>query len=478
MAHRNPNELGHHEIPFSVGSYDSPSTPGLEYQIMWEHWRLPEALMGGTKQMRKEGRRYLPQNPRESDKAYTARLERTFLANVYKRTIDSLAAQPFIKPVQVDNVPPELQYLEEDADSTGRSLTEIAHEMLWNQLHYGLGHIFVDHPEVEGEITLAEQRRLKIRPYFNTISPYYLIFHDGDRVGGVDVINEIRFSEITVERVEGSFQEDYVQRIRSITPDNFTTYITDHPMVQEPYEQETTATNPLGKVPLATAYGNKTGFLTARPVLEDLAWLNLRHWQSTSEQNNILHVARVPILVAKGFEEGELEGMEIGGDKAIVTSNSDAEVSYAEHSGAAIGSGADDLENIEKQMKIMGSDLLFSRSMDRQTATARQIDKSESLSMLQTSLRGLEGTIEHAYKLAGEWIGVDAGGVSVSIGQDMGLPGNEANSTEDLLNLNERGLISDSITLAELKRRGTLAQKSDVEEESKEYTQERGIDTE
>ena len=469
MAHSSPNELGHNIISTGISRFDSPATEGLAYTQMAVHWNLPQDLVGGTRQMRKKGRTWLPQNPRESDKAYEARLKRTFLLNTYKRTVDSLAAQPFIKAVQVDNVPPELQYLEEDADSTGRSLTEIAHETLWNQIHFGLGHILVDHPQVEGEISLAEQRQLKIRPYFNPISPEYLIFHDGDRVGGVDVLQEVRFLEYTVERLDDSFMEDYVQRVRSITPDDFTTYLTSHPSVDTPYEQESSADNQLGFVPLVTAYGNKTGFMTGKPALEDLAWLNLRHWQTSSEQANILHVIRVPILVAKGFGEGELDGMEIGGDKAIVTSNSDAEVEYAEHSGAAVGAGAEDLEKLEKQMSTMGADLLFSKSVDRQTATARQIDKSESLSTIQLFLRSLESSIENAYRIAGEWAGVDASAVKVSVGDDMALPGAEANSVEDILNLNERGMISDSIVLSELRRRGILSQSSQEKNESAEF---------
>ena len=470
MAHSTPNSLGHNVITNSISRFDSPAAEGLEYTVMVENWRLPEALVGGTRAMRKAGEKYLPKNPKESDRAYNARLNRTFLLNTYKRTVDSLAAQPFIKPIQVDNVPPELRYLEEDADSTGRSLTEIAHETLWNQIHFGLGHILVDHPQVEGEITLAEQRQLKIRPYFNPISPKYLIFHDGQRIGGVDRLEEIRFLEFSVERVNDNFTEDYVQRVRSITPDNFTTFITSHPALESPFEQESTAENPIGFVPLVTAYGNKTGFLTGSPALEDLAWLNLRHWQTSSEQNNILHVARVPILFGRGFEEDEMEGMEIGANSAVFTNNTEAEMSYVEHSGAAIDSGANDLEKLEQQMRVMGSDLLFNKSVDRQTATARQIDKSESLSTIQLMLRNLENTIEQAYKTAGDWIGVDASMVRVTVGTDMALPGNESNSVTDLLELNERGKISDSVTMAELRRRGVLAQNTKEGDESSEQT--------
>ena len=41
------------------------------------------------------------------------------------------------------------------------------------------------------------------------------------------------------------------------------------------------------------------------PPLLNLALLNIKHWQSQSEQDNILHVARVPILSVYGLAEGQ-----------------------------------------------------------------------------------------------------------------------------------------------------------------------------
>lgn len=39
-----------------------------------------------------------------------------------------------------------------------------------------------------------------------------------------------------------------------------------------------------------------------KPPLIELAHLNVKHWQSQSDQDNILHVIRVPILVRIGIQ--------------------------------------------------------------------------------------------------------------------------------------------------------------------------------
>ena len=105
-------------------------------------------------------------------------------------------------------------------------------------------------------------------------------------------------------------------------------------------------------------------------------------------------------------------------------------------------------------MAKMGSDILHQKGVSRQTATTRTIDKSESLSVMQSIIRDLEHSLERAFHLAGEWLGVDASNVKVAIGEDLSLPV-EANPGDGL---EELGL-SDEDLLAEMKRRGILSDK-------------------
>ena len=50
--------------------------PAMAWYAMEEYWLLIEDLMGGTAQMRKRHRQYLPQEPREADDSYDNRLDR------------------------------------------------------------------------------------------------------------------------------------------------------------------------------------------------------------------------------------------------------------------------------------------------------------------------------------------------------------------------------------------------------------------
>lgn len=438
-------------ISFPVPGRDNRvDTPNYEYINMWEKWRLPYTLWGGTDRMWKAGKYYLPQEEGEDNKAYKARLHKTFLYNAYRRSIQSLAGQPFIKPVAVHNLPPELEYLLDDADSMGNSLTEVAHGLLVDGLHYGKYHAIVDYPSVDGDITLSDQRSLNIRPYFNTVSPLNLIGWESDRVGGLNILTNVRVKETSVES-SGEYTDILVTRVRVYGSSKVEIH-TLRGRNDSDFEMEE-ADNTLGFIPLVTGYIEKTGFMTARPPLEDLAWLNLRHWISTSEQNVILHATRVPIFFARGFAEGELQSVSLGPYRGISTTNENAEISYIETQNMSISAGEKDLERIELQMERMGSDILTQKSVARQTATARQIDKSESLSVMQMGVRELEHSLEKMFEIAGEWMGVDASEVKVTIGDDLAINANEANPIDELLKLG----LDDEDLLFEIKRRGTVS---------------------
>ncbi|MGT3256396.1 DUF4055 domain-containing protein, partial [Yersinia enterocolitica] len=75
------------------------------------------------------------------------------------------------------------------------------------------------------------------------------------------------------------------------------------------------------------------GFMRGTPPLIDLAMLNIKHWQSQSEQDNILHVARVPLLSVFGLEDKE----ELTVGASVATRFDDRTkqgLEYTEHSGA------------------------------------------------------------------------------------------------------------------------------------------------
>jgi hypothetical protein len=424
-----------------------PSAPSLDYHEMAERWALPYDLYGGTIKMRARGKVWLPQEMRESDESYKNRLRRTFLYNAFRRTIKAYVGVAFLRNVTVNGLPTELEYLINDCDGTGRSLTAFTANLCEDLLISGKGHILVDNPNVTGPVTLADVREQRIRPYFNSIDPRNLIAWKVTDYSGLEKIQQMRFVERSVENID-EWQEQVVERIRAIEPGFWRVY----KLNENNYDVENEGSFDLEYVPIVNIYAKKEAPFVAYPPLEDLAWLNLRHWQSSSDQNNILHVVRVPLMFGRGFQEGELDGLEIGANRAVTTTNENADLRYVEHTGNAINAGRQDLKDLEERMGQMGSDILIQRSVSRQTAAARKIDQAESMSIFQVILRNLESAIEQSIKIAGEWIGVDATNVQVIVGDDLSAA-TFPNPVDDLLKMN----LTLEAQLKEMKRRGMVS---------------------
>lgn len=440
-----------------TGVMGGVATRSLAQEQMLKDWHLVETLWGGTEAMREANKIYLPQEPKESDKAYEVRLQRTFLLNLYKRTITTVAGLAFLKPVVVSGVPEELEHLEFNIDGTGRSLTELAYDLTIDALHYGKSHAMVDFPAVSSDgMSLPEFRESGFRPYLSLVKPTSILGWREDENAPFDELEQLRVASTKVVPSEENPWADKQQYYVWVYHKNFAEVHTFDPELDEEYREERVVENTLGRIPMITAYSAKTGFLQATPPLRDLAEVNLCHWQSSSDQRNILHVARVPFLLASGFEEGELSNVEIGANRIIASTSKDASIKHVEHSGQAIGAGRQDIIDLQQQMGLLGADLLLSKSVSRQTATARKLDQTESMSVLQLTLRSVEQMLEQAYQIAGEWLGIDASSVSVSIGDDLSQA-SEPNPTAALIQLKDSGLLTDQQIVEEAKRQGILS---------------------
>jgi hypothetical protein len=431
-----------------------------QYDWMMDRWELPLDLYNGRRAMIAAGKKWLPQNPAETDEAYKVRLNRSTLFNVFRKTIDSASGTALMKSISITNLPPELEYLKHNTTGDGRSIDEVADELIRHHLLFGKAHILTDFPKVETEaLTYADFKEAGFNPYFNIVNPLNLIGWSYSLTTGYPRLTHIRIVENEiVSNQDNPWLTMNRQQVKVWWNDRIEMYThNDSDGVWE--LQEDISENVLGYIPLVTGYSNKQGFLIASPPLEDLADVNRAHWCSSSDQNSILHIARVPILLASGFGADELQGVQIGPSRMITTTSENANIRYVEHSGAAIDAGDRDLSNLENQMKTMGADIIMGKSTDRQTATARQLDAAESLTLMQLTIRSTARMLEDAIMIAGDWIGVDASGVKVSIGDDLTLP-NEPNPIAAAAQLVEMLLtlgFSAEDAVTELKRRGIIA---------------------
>ena len=448
-----------------IQNQDTVDIKSDAYSEMESRWDLIHDLLGGTAAMREAGEKWLPKETKESQKAWDIRLSRSFLYEAYSDTVKDVASKPFSKPVTIQGELPEpLGQIASNVNGQGQSLTQFAGELFESAVNYGLTHILVDYPKLDKELNLAEERKSGVKPKFIHVKPTQIIgWRTETGPDGQVRLTQVRIKETQQEPV-GKFGEQAVDYIRIYTPDTWELW--RKTADAEEYVLFDEGIHTFGEIPLVTLYLNQTGFMTAKPTMEALAWMNLAHYQSDSDQRNILRFARVGIIFVSGLTEEEAEkDMVLGPNRFIKSVNPDAKMEYVEHSGQAIGSGRQDLQDLEARMEVLGLQP-YMRRPGNQTATGQAIDESRSSSSVQAWIRSDEQAIVAAYEMAAKWLNLklpeDFG---VDIFNDFGISVRGMEDIKSLLEIRLGRQISHGTFLREVKRRGTLSETVDVEDE-------------
>lgn len=429
------------------------ATPSVEHVEMSNKWHLIQALRGGTPAMRRAGITYLPQEEAESDANYSNRLDRSILYEALNDTIEKVTALPFSRPVTVEDDPFDIIH---DVDGLGTNLTQFAKALMDDMATYGKCHALVDFPAVEGELTLKDEVDQGIRPYWSRISPEDLIAwtYDGPE------LTSIRFKQTVVESVS-RFETAYVTYVYEYTKETITKFAKDG---DDDWKEISSTTNTLGEVPLVTAYAKKDGEMCSCPPYEKLAYLNLAHWQSQSDQFNILRFARFAILFGSGLDDDAVKQKQvIGPMNMIKTTSENADLKFVEHNGSAIDAGRTSLIDLQNLMEVVGTQPLIDKT-GNSTATGKAIDASRNQAEVQAWIRSLEQAIIDAFKFHGKWTDTDAE-VKVKIYSDFKVSLFGASDIDTLSKLAIAGKLSTSTLLNEMKRRGMVAEDVDTQEE-------------
>lgn len=425
-----------------------------EVVAMAQHWPIVEALLGGTAAMRAAGATFLPKWPNEEETSYKTRLSVATLFPALARTISVMGGKPFAKDVVFgEDVPAKIVDWCQDADQQGNSLHTLLADVIAEALGFGLCGVLVDHAaKPEDAKTLADERALGMRPYMVFYRHGQILGWKEKLVNGVTVLTQLRLAE-SIKIEDGEYGERCVRRVRVLTPGAFEVWEEGEKGDDEWRLVEGGITT-LKAIPFVPFYGRKLGFMRGVSPLLDLAHLNVKHWQSQSDQDTIMHVARVPILAISGVDSQDGPKITIGSGSAINLPQG-AEAKYVEHSGKAIEAGAKALKDLEEQMITTGAELLVVKP-DQKSATQSNNDAEANKSELQLITEKTEDSADQVLQFMADWV-KEAEGGHVSLFKDFGAGSLSDASAQLILSLQQGGLITKETALRELQRRGTLS---------------------
>jgi hypothetical protein len=445
-----------------------PSSTSIAYDYMAPKWDMIGCVLGGTATMREAGTAYLPQHPHESLDNYKSRLGTATLLNLTEITLESLVGKPFSELVVLNDAPPEISELAKDVDLQGNNLHVFCRQWFREGVAKSFCHVLVDRPRlapvIGRERTLADDLEDSNRPYWTVIPPENVLFIQYAKMGGGHVPVHVRIQEELIERV--GYTEVCIRQIRVLEPGTWTIFREvkqkNGQVVWSKYDADVTG---IDYIPFVTFYANGSSSV-GKPPLEDLAFLNIRHWQSTSDQTNILTVARFPMLAVSGAHDTPgKDVMTIGPRQLLATRAENGKYYYVEHNGKAIQAGAADLEKLEQDMASYGAEFLKKRPGGA-TATARALDSAEATSPLQDMTIRFMDAVDTLLWMTSDWMGVSTDS-TVTITTDFGPEDIKDVDLRTLAEMRRNRDISRVGYIGELKRRGAIAETFDEEEDIK-----------
>ena len=406
-----------------VGEYSEDQLQKMEhlapvYDCVAPELRLAEAA-----------KNYLPVELYECQASYQSRLSRAYtnFSPFYTHLRNLVVGAAIAKEIRLeDDTDPEWGDFIENVSLESHSINTFARSLLTAAVDGGWAGILVDYPDVGPGLSLAEERQLALRPYFVPIKCEEVL---GWR------------SEVSTERIGG--QTRYGQRITQLRlrdwidepdpDDEFQTLrrpavrVYDQPEANGPcryrlyvsretssgksfvnsYQLEKEGFLSVPFIPFVPIYGGaQLGFMRARPLLYDIARLNISHWQLSADLSHQMHLTAVPKFVITGVA-GEV-AIETGPDKNLIFSDPGARAQWVGAPTDGLSAVMQRIQQVEAQMQSLA---VVSMSMQRsgvESAMSKLLERAQGDSQLSVIVSGLEDGLNKALEMAAAYRGQQA----------------------------------------------------------------------
>ena len=421
------------------------------------HWILIEDLLGGTYEMRKKHRRYLPQEPREQDDSYDNRLARSVAPPYYVRLERMLAGMLTRKPVRLNDVADVVREHLFDVDLQGNDLNVWTYETARKMIRYGHVGVLVDAPAAG----------TNGRPYWVAYTPREILGWRSELKGGERKLSQLRLLEKVIEP-EGLYGEQIVEQVRLLTPGAFEIHRKDE---KGEFRLVDEGVMSLPEIPFSIAYSNRVNEMESRPPLEDIAELNLKTYQIQSDLDNQLHISAVPMLAFYGFPQSA-EEVSAGPGEAIAFP-AEGRAEYIEPDGKSYEAQFKRLSQLESQINELGLAAVLGQKLSAETAEAKRIDRSQGDSTMQVVSQQMQDMIDNCLLFHAKYLGTNEAGSSF-VNRDFLGQKLDPQEIGSLLQLYTAGTITQETLLKQLHEGEVLGDDFEIQEEL-EATQSGGL---
>lgn len=458
-----------------------------EIQSKRKQWTLIRDCLEGEQKIKEKGTIYLPypstsrvecKNGKE-DPRYQSYKDRAVFLNVTRRTLYELLAQVFIKePVIETHEDNLMQYVLKNATGNGVSLVQCAKQSLNYALAYAYGGVFVDFPETNGAVSLADYEKGGYRPTITPYSPFDIKNFRVEDVGAEERLTLVVLGENYFELDNDGFEVKQKEQLRVLR-------LVDGVYKQIIYRdlsgaeksvdfkewKTITPTDANGKtldyIPFYFIGMENNNPYPDNPIMYDLASLNISHYRNSADYEHTLFIAGQATLFVSGLKgnksmplnsQNDEPAIKLGSENAINLDNGGTCGLLQAKADSAL---SESMERKEKQMSAFGAKFLDSDNVAK-TAYQVKVENPSQGSILANCADNVSDAYTMALKTAHRICGLDDDKIVFELNTDFEY--NRVGSDEQnfFINAWTAGAISFTEMRECLKRGGSATQENDV----------------
>ena len=433
------------------------STPDTNYTKMLDIWHKTRAAANGGPAVY-EGNFLRKFNPIDEERQEQYK-KGAYYMNITGRTQEALLGAIFRHDPET-NVPALLDYVMENADGAGQSITQVGKEICNDIMETGRYGILADYPEAPENITAEQVRVLDLRPYMCLYPAESIIKVRVKTILGKSVLSLVVLKE-PIEVYINEFDEKKTHQFRVLR-------LTDGVFTVQVYDDEenpvTNAYAPLrgsdtwNRIPFHIIGAMNNLPEPDMPPLYPLAELNIAHYQTTADhrENLFIHGQLTlgissdlsPIAFAEANPSGVIVGARAGhflGPNGKFTT-----ATAPESSSLRVA-----LQDLREEMASIGAKLV-SKGGQAETAETARINAASELSVLQMLVGNVSEAMEAALEDMAEYQGVDPAQVQFRLNTDFFEDGIDPQQVMADIALFDRGLVAKQDVRRNLRQAGRL----------------------
>lgn len=395
-----------------------------EYRDSAEEWRKNRDAAKGQKAIKEGKTKYLPEFRAKDPKRYKGYIQRARFLNVTGRTKSALVGAVFRREPEIE-LPPTIDYLNEDADGAGESLSQLARRIIDDTLITGRYGLLVDYPTAPEGLTTEQVATLDLRARIaiyraESISNWKTITVAGRQMLAMVVLNEK--ASIPVDQ----FDERIEERYRVLALDKNLKYYQqvydEHgkPLTDPMYARDSTGTQ-MNEISFAFIGSEDNKPTIDAPPLSDLADTNISHYQVSADHMENLHIhGQLTLGIASSmstaeFKEANPNGVNVGAQAGHFLGEGGAFTVATAPESSSLSKA---LEDIKADMISIGGRLIQPKTGNR-TAEEARIESASEMSVLETLVGNVSEGIEKACEWVAMFMGADPEAVEFRLNREF-----------------------------------------------------------